>query len=283
MVATATKIRLARGLSTTLLRLGFRQHRRIRRNGINFEVDLLEGIDLSLFLFGVFQPNVSRAIRHFVGQSGVVLDVGANIGALSLPAADQLRTGHVYAFEPTDFAFAKLQRNLSLNPSIASRITAINTFVADSPAPTSHLVAYSSWPLDRVDADEHPVHKGIAKSASCGQTTIDDFILSKSVERVSVIKTDTDGHDFSVLVGARRCLSTLRPVVIFEACAYLMEPPLPSFDDFAELFRAHDYTICLGKRFEPIDARLFARRCPAGGGLDLVAMPNERLQMARRP
>ena len=284
MLATATKIRLARGMSTILLRLGVRRQRRVRRNGIMFEVDLREGIDLSIFLFGSFQRNVSKAIRRFVDHDGVVIDVGANIGALTLPAAVHLRNGHVHSFEPTDFAFAKLQRNISLNPSIATRITANNMFVADKPAPTSDLVAYSSWPLaGEVAHEEHPVHKGIAKSSSCGQTTIDGYIAAELIERVSLIKTDTDGHDFSVLSGAHHCLAALRPVVIFEACAYLMEPPKPTFEDFAELFRKHDYTICEGARLEPIDAQLFIEHCPVGGGLDLVALPNERLLSARQP
>jgi FkbM family methyltransferase len=277
MPATATKIRVARAVSATLLRLGFRPQRRVRRNGIAFELDLREGIDLSLFLFGSFQRNVIGSIRRFVAPDGIVIDVGANIGAVTLLAADYLRDGHVYAFEPTDFAFAKLERNLALNPTLASRVTVLKMFVADQPGQTSDLVAYSSWPVAGKHAgDEHPVHKGIAQAASCGQTTIDEFVAERKLPGVSLIKVDTDGHEFSVLSGASRCLTHSRPIVIFEACAYLMQAPQPTFPDFEKLFRSHDYVICEGLRLEPITAADFQQRCPVGGGLDLVAVPTER-------
>jgi FkbM family methyltransferase len=277
MLATATKIRLARRASATLLRLGFRAQRQVRRNGIAFELDLREGIDLSLFLFGSFQRNVIGAIRRYVPPDGVVIDVGANIGAVTLVAATHLRNGHVYAFEPTDFAFAKLERNLALNPALASRVTTLKMFVADRSAPTSDFIAYSSWPVAGKHAvDEHPVHKGIAKAASCGQTTIDEFMAAQKPPGVSFIKIDTDGHEFSVLSGASQCLAQSRPIVLFEACAYLMKAPQPAFADFAELFRSHDYAICEGTRLEPIDSEEFKRQCPAGGGMDLIAVPKER-------
>jgi FkbM family methyltransferase len=278
MLGTATKIRIARGVAATLLRLGLRPQRVVRRQGITYDLDLREGIDLSLFLFGSFQRHVTDAVRRFAGDDGVVIDVGANIGAVTLPVAACLQRGQVYAFEPTAFAFAKLQRNLSLNPELARRVTALNMFVAERSAPTSDLVAYSSWPVAGAHAEgEHPVHKGIAKAATCGQTTLDEFIAERGLTAVALIKVDTDGHDFPVLAGAGHCLAQLRPVVIVEACEYLMRPPQPTFEDFAALFRSHRYTLCEGERLAPITAEEFRRRCPEGGGLDLIAVPDERL------
>jgi len=186
MLGTATKIRIARGLAGTLLRLGLRPRRVVRRQGITWDLDLREGIDLSLFLFGSFQRHVADSVRRFAGADGVVIDVGANIGAVSLPMAARLPSGHVYSFEPTAYAFAKLQRNLALNPELARRVTALNLFAADRSAPTSDLVAYSSWPVAGAhEADEHPVHKGVAKPATCGQTTLDAFAAERGLREIA--------------------------------------------------------------------------------------------------
>jgi FkbM family methyltransferase len=277
MLNTAAKIRVARFFASTLVGAGFRPTRRIRRHGILFDVDIREGIDLSLFLFGSFQHHIDKLVRRFVDVDGVVVDVGANVGAVTLPVAAYLRNGRVFAFEPTDFAFAKLQRNLELNPALSARVTAVRLFVADRVASTSEMVAYSSWPVGGEGTEhQHPVHKGVAKTASCGQTTLDAFVSSRQLSTLSLVKIDTDGHEFSVLSGARRCLTEQRPVVIFEACAYLMTPPAPTFEDFAGLFAEHDYFICHGERLDRISATEFAQRCPVGGGLDLVAVPKER-------
>jgi FkbM family methyltransferase len=276
MLSTAAKIRVAKTVASALLRLGLRPVRRIRRRGIMYEIDIREGIDLSLFLFGVFQRHVLRVVWQFIPSNGVALDVGANIGALTLPTAAHLRHGHVYAFEPTDFAYFKLRRNLELNPPLAQRVTPIKSFVADSNSPESSMVAYSSWPVvDAPAAALHPIHKGVAKAASSDQMTIDAFVRDRSLTRLSLIKIDTDGHEFAVLSGALDSLKRFRPVVVLEACEYLMRPPRSTFMDFEALFRGVDYRICSDGSLRSLSAEEFHGSCPAGGGLDLVAVPNE--------
>jgi FkbM family methyltransferase len=281
--STATKVALARIAATALVRLGFRTRRQIRRNGLTFEVDIREGIDLSLFLFGSFERDLLTTIKALVPSDGIVVDVGANIGALTLPVAAYLERGHVYAVEPTDFAFGKLCKNLTLNPQISARVTAIQSFVASETAPVSELVAYSSWPVTGgEDTRQHPVHKGVQQAAHCEQVTLDALIDVHGLGRLSLIKIDTDGHEFSVLSGAARCLKELRPAVIFEACEYLLVPPRPTFADFAALLSSCNYTICERTRFQPISHDEFRRTCPSGGGLDLLALPNERLKAGPR-
>lgn len=247
---------------------------------MTFELDIREGIDLSLFLFGSFQRHVVEVVRTLVPRDGVVIDVGANIGAITLPVAAYLDHGHVYAAEPTDFAFQKLRVNLELNPQLVARVTTVKTFIADRSAPTSKLAAYSSWPVtgSGSESPHHPIHGGVAKDAGCGQVTLDDLILSREISRVDLVKIDTDGHEFAVLAGAARCLEEQRPVVVFEACEYLMRDPRLDFAAFAKLFDDHGYTICHGLPPRPMDATEFARSCPVGGGLDLIALPRETLQ-----
>lgn len=260
-------------MASTLLHFGVRAERCIRRGGIAYEVDLREGIDLSLFLFGAFQRHVLETVRRLVPPDGVVIDIGANIGAVTLPAAAHVTHGQVYAFEPTDFAWSKLVRNLELNPQLRDRVTPVKSFVADAEASESRMIAYSSWPVvHEPEAELHPVHKGAAKSAACGQTTLDRFVRERGLTRLSLIKIDTDGHEFAVLSGAMETLRRFRPVVLFEACEYLMKPPRPAFADFEELFRKAGYTIRAATH--EMTAAEFYASCPRGGGLDLVAMPS---------
>ena len=50
---------------------------------INWRLDLLEGIDL----LGSFEPLTVRAYRGIVRPGDTVLDIGANVGAHTLPLA----------------------------------------------------------------------------------------------------------------------------------------------------------------------------------------------------
>jgi FkbM family methyltransferase len=279
MLSTAAKIAIARRISSVLFAAGFKPNRKASRHGVTFQLDLREGIDLAIFLFGGFQKEVLAAIGRHAAAGSTIIDVGANIGAMTLNTAAALPHVNVVAVEPTNYAFGKLSTNIALNPGLSDRITAIRTFVADRSDAHSDLIAYSSWRVDRDEPDVHPVHRGKAMPAECGQITLDD-LAARQKSRVSVIKIDTDGHEFAVLSGAHRTLETARPAVVFEACEYLMTPPQRTFEDFEQFFREHRYTICDVRSGRPVDADVFRRTCPAGGGLDLLALPDEVRQAA---
>src|SRR5262245_31025571 len=104
----------------------------VSRRGIRYELDLNEGIDFSLFLTGGFQRHVSDFRGNLLPEDAVVIDVGANIGAVGLNIASRVPKGHVYCIEPTDYGFTKLRRNLELNTRLAERITPVQVFLSRS-------------------------------------------------------------------------------------------------------------------------------------------------------
>ena len=122
---TRVKLFIARILYLLVHMLLRNNIHRIRRKGIVYQVDLSEGVDLSLFLFGSFQDHVTSQKYVQLEDDAVIFDVGANIGGMALRFAQQVPRGHVYAFEPTDFAFSKLLNNLALNPHLAKAITLV--------------------------------------------------------------------------------------------------------------------------------------------------------------
>src|SRR5215203_3293686 len=88
------------------------------RDCITYDLDLTQGIDFAIYLGGMFERNTAIALGKLTKPASLVLDIGANIGAHTLRLAKLVGPeGRVMAFEPTDFAFRKLRRNLELNPS----------------------------------------------------------------------------------------------------------------------------------------------------------------------
>ena len=123
MLSTAQKIRIARVLSGGVIglrrTLGLPSEVTTRRGGVRWRLDLTEGIDLSIYLLGAFEPATVKLYRRLVKPGDVVLDIGANIGAHVLPLAVLVGdAGRVIAFEPTRYACRKLQANLALNPRL---------------------------------------------------------------------------------------------------------------------------------------------------------------------
>ncbi len=245
-----TRLRLfvARILYRVVRLFVWSDHRQITRDGIRYDIDLSEGIDLSLFLFGNFQSHVSGSKYFSVPRDAVIFDVGANIGSMCLSFAKNSPEGVVYAFEPTEYAFKKLCRNLTLNPSLAERIHSVHAYVSNRPAEAQPVTAYSSWKVDGLATETHPVHGGLTKPAEVTRVvTIDEFCRQHSIERVDFIKIDTDGHELEVLEGATETLRKHRPVVVFEIGHYLLLERGQDFGQFQSLFEPLGYSLLNSK------------------------------------
>lgn len=274
---TRIRLRAARIIYRTLKLVLRDDHRRIRRGEINYEIDLSEGIDLSLFMFGSFQDHVTKMKYYSLPLDAVVFDVGANIGGMALGFAQRTPQGHVYAFEPTAYAYQKLLRNLSLNPELSARTTPVQAFLSDHIEGSRPVQAYSSWKVDGSATDAHPVHGGVIHDAESVEVlTIDEFCRTKGIDRVDLIKIDTDGHEFSVLQGARETLTRHLPCIIFEAGLYLIEENGGTFDQYIDYLTAFGYQLINSSNLHQVSRETYRAEIPLRATTDIVALPPER-------
>jgi len=273
---TRIKLCAARIIYRTLKLVLRDDHRRIRRGGINYEIDLSEGIDLSLFVFGSFQDHITNMKYYSLPCDAVIFDVGANIGGMALRFARRTAHGQIYAFEPTAYAYQKLLRNLSLNPELASRITPIQAFLSDHVEGSRSVQAYSSWKVDGSATDAHPVHGGVIHDAeSVDVLTVDEFCRARGIDRVDLIKIDTDGHELSVLLGARETLTRNLPCIIFEAGLYLIEENGGTFDQYIDYLTPFGYKLINSSNLHPVSRETYRAEIPLRATTDIVALPPE--------
>jgi len=272
---TRIKLLIARVLYHLVKPIYGTKKRVISRNGLKFEVDIAEGLDLSLFLFGNFQRHVSDNKYVAFSPDDVILDVGANVGIMSLNFARKVPKGIVYAFEPTHYAWEKLKRNLHLNHAVAENIEAVHTFVSSDGKDADDIKAFSSWKIDKkISGNQHPVHGGEPMSTAGVPTiTLDQFISNNKIDKVDFIKIDTDGHEFNVLLGAKKLLLKFRPKIIFELGQYVMEEHNILFSDYEQFFKALKYTLSDAANNKEITAANFKKRIPQQGTIDILAMP----------
>jgi FkbM family methyltransferase len=258
--------------------LGRKRTRVVRRGSITYELDLAEGLDLSLYLFGSFQAHVTSNRWVALTDHAVVVDIGANFGVMTLAFAKAFPAGRVIAFEPTHYAIGRLRRNLELNPELAGRVEVVQSFVSDHADSTPNLVAYASWLVDgSTTGREHPIHVGTPHSTDgVPSITLDEFVMSRSLDRLDLLKIDTEGHEMAVLRGAHDTIRKYRPVVIFEAGVYMMEERGVSFLDFATYFGGLDYSLFDAKTERPVSEANYRKLIPSRATTDLVAVPSEK-------
>jgi len=149
-------------------------------------------------LYGEYSESEVALMRNFVREGSTVIDVGANIGDLTIPLARMAGdSGRVYAFESHPDVFNVLCANLALN-SIRN-VRPINAFVA-----TSSEVSTDSevW----------------GKFAFVSPTWDTQFMAIDALDltRCDLIKVDVDGKELEVLQSGELTIERFRPILYFE-------------------------------------------------------------------
>lgn len=278
-LSTEKKVQLARWISWFLIKLraafGLSPITKVYRRGIRWSLDVREGIDLAIFL-GVYEPETIQTLSRLIQPCDVVLDIGANIGAITLPLARYVgEFGHVIAFEPTAWAYEKLEKNLSLNPHLYQRVKAEQIMLLETAQQVPDFV-YSSWNLTaEEDHSTHPQHKGrlMTTNGVIGMS-LDQYLEENPIDKLDLIKLDVDGYELPVLKGARKTISFYRPKIILEMAPHVQEEKQQFGELLEELKRNHYHLEHLGSgEIIPINQQEIERRCPVGGGVNVLAIP----------
>jgi FkbM family methyltransferase len=281
MLSTRAKLVLARTaaapvvLARRLARLGPQVD--VVRGGIRWRLDLREGIDFAIWLFGAFEASTRRAYERLVQPGHVVLDIGANVGAHALPLARLVGPGgRVVCFEPTEYAFAKLRANTEANPELAGRMTLMQVMLVgriEEPLPDR---LFSSWPL-WAGGDVHGLHGGRAMATRGARAlTLDAALAEAGVSRVDFVKMDVDGYECRVLRGAAELLRQVPPLLT-ELAPYVLDETGSSVEELIEILRTAGYALVdvTSGRTLPLDGRAIRGLVPRGSSMNVLATRSE--------
>jgi FkbM family methyltransferase len=278
ILKTRTKIALARLMQWPIMLarrlVGRGPDTRVWRGGILWDLDLREGIDFSIYLTGAFDRETIRAYSSIVEPGMTVLDIGANVGAHALHLAKLVGPeGKVIAFEPTDWAYKKLCANLALNQELASRVLAVQTFLAEDAGDGEIGQIYASWPLDAEDV--HPKLRGRQMPTKGAMTTTLDGFLKDQDGTIGFMKIDVDGRECRVLRGAVKTLRRHRPVLIMELSPYVLTEHGSSLEELLGLVKEAGYEIAHMGSGAPLpeDPVKRAAMVPDGAGINFIARP----------
>ena len=137
-----------------------------------------EGIDLSLFLLGKFEDSIIEVAKYLIKNKNIdILDIGSNMGVHSLRLAKVFKNSTIYSIEPTDFAYKKLLKNISLNNEIKNIKTSQYFITANNIKPKK---VYSSWELETINKI-HKKHYGTLKTTRYSKAiSLDKFLKEKN-------------------------------------------------------------------------------------------------------
>jgi hypothetical protein len=151
--------------------------------------------------------------------------------------------------------------------------------LADQNRRQHELKAYASWKVDGSDPDMHPLHGGAIKPAdSIPAVTLDHFVLENGIQRVDLIKIDTDGHELKVLKGAFKTIRKYLPHVIFEIGGYVLNEQQIKFEQYYDYFENIGYRLLNAKNGKKITLQNFSKQIPLRATTDIIAIPLKSLR-----
>jgi len=172
-------------------------------------------IGRSLIQLGEFSYGEARLIEQCLCPGMTALDVGAHIGALTLPMAKAAgKTGRVLAFEPQNVLYLLLCANMALNN--ASRITCYRALVGNRTGKIKMpAIDYSASDNFGGYGEEHFMAEGGQREE--GDDIIDLLTIDQlDLDACDFMKIDVEGMEKKVLEGARETIKRFNPVMLIE-------------------------------------------------------------------
>jgi FkbM family methyltransferase len=156
-----------------------------------------------------YEPHITAAIRRILRPGMIFVDVGANIGYLSLIAAQAVgSSGKVISFEPGQHFCKLLYMSAKLNGF--ANIEIYPFAVADQRKMVVYDETHGSGSISRFDVNLETTPLRHIVSA----VTLDDVLRDE--ESVHLIKMDIEGAEHLALQGSKKILKSHRPTIISE-------------------------------------------------------------------
>ena len=144
---------------------------------------------------------LEQVIKKQNGQNSVLIDIGANRGDWTQAAchclANDKTVGKIFSFEPSQVTHRFLLNRFKNFPVVHTFELAMSNksgerdfYIIDEMAGVNSLVKSENGAVQKVHV-----------------TTIDEFIKKEKIDHVLIVKSDTEGHDFSVIQGAEEALT----------------------------------------------------------------------------
>jgi len=165
-----------------------------------------KNIENVIYQRGVYELGTVSVLQQFLNKGDVFVDVGANIGFLSLLGCSKVGdTGKVYAFEPVPSTFDILKTNKTLNGFNQLRL---NQFALGNDTKTVEIYNEKE---NRGGASilNHINSEGIQINVK----RLDELGIK---EKINTIKIDVEGFEFEVLKGAEQTIKKNKPNLIIE-------------------------------------------------------------------
>jgi|GEM_PF-1105822 len=214
------------------------------RDGTRLLLDPRGRTEAGAFYQGALDEDDLDFFRCCVGPQSVAIDIGANIGLVSIPLGRHLKSlgGRLLSVEPVANNAKRLRGNVRLN-DMQEMAAVVECALSDS-AGAMEIGRERGGGAQTGNAVLRP--GGDNWTAPLEWTTVevrrlDDVVVEQNLPRVDFIKIDVEGAELCVLRGGMQSISRFRPIIYGEFSGDLMPKFGGTFADVGTLFTPIDY------------------------------------------
>jgi FkbM family methyltransferase len=172
--------------------------------------NIIENVGFEIFVNGIYEQGTSDFIIKRLPSNGVFLDLGANIGAITIPVQSRRKDIRIYCVEAAPWVYKFLELNLERN-----EVTNVKTF--------NKALFYTDLETLNFYSPEEKFGKGSLSPVFTDKVIpvitmrVDTLTEEQGLTRVDMIKIDVEGYEYHAFRGASVLLARSdAPDIIFE-------------------------------------------------------------------
>jgi FkbM family methyltransferase len=183
-------------------------YRVFTKQGARFKVDLSDWMGYAAY----FNMKIEwyDTLFSLVKPGMVILDIGANIGFTALNMAKLAKDkGIVYAFEPDEYNHKALLHNLQMNAGL--NVKPVKLGLGNTTAQLKLSINEGNRGINKITESVTEGKYGVVNIVK-----LDDFVTDTRINKIDLIKIDTEGYEVNILKGAEKTLLKFKPVLFIE-------------------------------------------------------------------
>jgi len=203
--------------------------------GFRMKFQSLDMIESYVFLFGIWEPDITVFVRRRLKAGDVFIDVGSNLGYYTFLGYNLVGDGgQVIAIEASPKIFPRLQENVELN-NICSNVKLMNLAATDVPG----KVKIYAGPYVNMSLTTGLKSRGFPMEAEVVGQPMANLINDEDLQKVRLIKIDVEGMEEKVISGLKDILKNFPKDVefIIELSPRWWPRPKPSIEEVIQPFK----------------------------------------------
>ena len=185
----------------------------------------------------VYQKETVEFFYGLIQEKSCVLDIGAQSGAFSL-LAQYFPDAIFHCFEPDPVNYECLIENISINN--INNIITYKMALSDKSKNGVLNICNSHRGLNTLGTNLLRFNESDAQKIKIEIENVDNLFLNKKVD---LIKIDTEGAEYDILLGAKNTIAKFKPKILLEYCDENLKQFGKNINDLNELISSLGYII----------------------------------------